>query len=299
LELQLLEAVAAALVTSLLVSLALVRLALLPLDDLEETASRVWRGDLTARVRNSPLADRDMTRVGGTINLLLDRLIADRTRVRHLAAQVIEAGDRERARIAYELHDSTAQTLSALSFQAASALGSTDDDQLRGQLVLIRDLAVDALEEVRTLSQTVHPRVLDDLGVGAALQWLARRTREEQGVPATVELVGENTRVPPSVGSVLYNVAQEAVSNAVRHAAPRSVEITLTACGALARLDVIDDGRGFDPGEARLRRPRMGLFAMAERVALVDGTLEVDAVPGRGTRVTATIPMTASESDEP
>ena len=157
---------------------------------------------------------------------------------------------------------------------------------------------MDALEEVRTLSQTIHPRVLDDLGVGAALEWLARRTREEQGIDTTVDLGGETAAIPRPLGSVLYSVAQEAVSNAVRHAAARSIAITLAADGGTARLDVVDDGRGFDPAEARVRRPGMGLFAMSERVVLVDGSVAVDSAPGRGTRVTATIPITASHEYE-
>ena len=295
-QVQLVEGITAALLVSLLVNLALVRLALLPLRGLEATASLVLHGDLGARVPPSLLADRDMTRIGGTINLLLDRLMADRTRIRRLAAQVIEAAERERARIAHELHDSTAQTLSALSLQATSALDSVSTPKLRGQLELIRDLAVDALEEVRMLSHTVHPRVLDDLGLVAALERLARRTREEQGTESTVEVLGNTAALPRPLGSVLYNVAAEAVSNTLRHADARSVEMALTVDGRVTRLDVIDDGRGFDPEEARLRRPGMGLFTMAERVALVDGTLEVDSTPGRGTRVTAIVPTTLREA---
>ena len=296
--LQLAVMLATVLLASLLVNLILVRLALLPLRNLESTASRVWHGEFEARVPRSPLADRDMTRVAGAINLLLDHLIADRTRIRQLAAQVIQAADRERARIARELHESTAQTLSALALQATTALRTANDPELEGKLQLLRDLAVDALDEVRTLSHTVHPRVLDDLGVAAALEWLARRTREEQRADTTVELGGETAAIPRTLGSVLYSVAQEAVSNAVRHASARSIAITLAADARTARLNIVDDGRGFDAAEAKARRPGMGLFAMSERVALVDGAVEIESAPGRGTRVTATIPITASHEYE-
>jgi nitrate/nitrite-specific signal transduction histidine kinase len=95
----------------------LAAIALLPLRGIETVASRVWRGDFGARVGSSPVADRDMKRIGTTFNLLLDGLVADRTRMRALATAVIDAGDRERASLARELRDSTAQQLAALVLQ--------------------------------------------------------------------------------------------------------------------------------------------------------------------------------------
>jgi signal transduction histidine kinase len=281
-----------AFLAGLIVNLVLVRLALLPLRDLENTVSQVSNGNLAARVPKSLLADREMHRIGETINELLDRLIAERTRVRQLATQLIQASDRERSRIALELHDSTAQMLAALTMQTSAALRSATTPELTAQLELIRDHAVEALEAVRTLSHTMHPRVLDDLGVAAALEWMARRTREGQGLSVEVELIGDASLIPRSIGSVLYNVAQEALTNAARHAQCRSVKIVLAMTGTTTRLQVVDDGRGFDLADARRRRPGMGLFSMAERVALVDGSLQIDTAPGRGTRISATIPLT-------
>jgi signal transduction histidine kinase len=282
-----------ALLASLVVNLALVRIALEPLKGLEETAERVWRGDLSARVAPSPLADRDMARVGGTLNVLLDGLTSDRARMRQLAAQVIRVGDEERARLARELHDSTAQTLAALTWQVTAAL--RDDgcsSQLRRQLELIRDLGMDALEEVRSLSHTIYPSVLDDLGLPSALEWLSRRTQEEHETLATrVEARGDAGDLSRPVASVLYRVAQEALANAVRHAEPGTVRIRLGVADETARLEVTDDGKGFDVAEAKARRPGMGLFTMQERVALVDGTLAIDSAPGRGTTITAIIPL--------
>jgi len=281
-----------ALTLSLVINLVLVRVALRPISALEGVAERVWRGDLDARVRPSLVADRDMARVGRTINLLLDSLMSDRARMRRLASQVISAQDEERARIARELHDSTAQTLTAVVLQLSAAVRDTADPSMAERLAEVKTMAGAALEEVRNMSHRMHPRVLDDLGLEAALEWLARGARESAGVMVTVDTVGETADLPPTAAPVLYRVAQEALGNALRHAAPTSVGITLRVDASSATLEVVDDGRGFDVVEAEARRPGMGLFSMRERVSLVDGHLDVSSAPGAGTRVLATIPLT-------
>jgi signal transduction histidine kinase len=289
---QLFVTIVLALSGSLLLNLTLVHLALAPLEEIESVAARVWKGDFDARVAPSPLADSDMLRVGNTINLLLDRLAEERSRIRELATQVIRAGDQERSRLARELHDSTAQTLAALALQASSAVQSARDSGLREQLELIRVHAVDALEEVRTLSHTVHPRVLDDLGLVPALETLARRTKEAHELDVSVNSAGEASALPAPIASVLYTIAQEAVTNAVRHGAPRSIQIMVAATGDTARLEITDDGHGFDAEVPAGRPAARGLFVMAERAALVDGKLHIDSKPGRGTRIVATVPTT-------
>jgi len=279
-----------ALLVSVLVNLVLVHLALRPLGALERTAERVWRGDLGARVPSSPLADRDMARVGRTINLLLDSLNDDRARMGRLAAQVISAQDGERSRIARELHDSTAQTLAGLMFQLSAAARDAEPAQ-RERLDGLKDMAAAALEEVRTLSHTVYPRVLDDLGLVAALEWLARRARERGVLDVSVKAEGVGGDVPHAAASVLYGVAQEALRNAERHSDAAAVEIELRGGPGTMTIEVADDGCGFEVAEAEKRRPGMGLFTMRERVALVEGRLTVDSALGAGTRVVATVPL--------
>ena len=279
-----------ALFSTLVLNALLVVWALRPLRLLESTALRVSRGDHEARVPPTPLADRNIARIGDTLNDLLDRLMADRARVRQLAAQVIGAGDAERAHIARELHDSTAQSLSALEFMLAAARRDPAAAAMHDRLTLMHEVAREALTEVRTLAQRVHPRVLDDLGLEAALEALARRTRERTGIMVHVE-TDVGVSVPPAVASVVYRVAQESVHNAVRHGAPREVRMSLVARPACVRLAVHDDGRGFDPEATSTERRGMGLFVMQERVMLVDGSLVVTSAPGLGTEVAAEIPL--------
>lgn len=289
------EITVVALLATLVINAALVYWALLPLRALEATAARVSGGDLEARVPRSPLADRNIVRIGRTLNQLLDHVTADRVRMRHLASQVISAGDQERAHIARELHDSTAQQLSALEMLVTTSLRETPAGPQHERLAVMRDITVEALTEVRTLSHNVHPRVLDDLGLVSALEFLARRTREGSGNALAVRVTSDVTApVPPVVASVLYRVAQEAVRNAVRHGRPRDLRIALQADAREARLEVEDDGAGFDVGRAEATRAGMGLFLMRERLALIGGTVEFLSRPGR-TVVRASAPVHAVE----
>ena len=281
----------AALAASFIVNLALVYVALRPLADLEAAAARVSAGDLEARVAPSVLADRDMLRTGETLNALLDRLTEDRDRARRLAAQVIGAQDEERARVARELHDSTAQILTAVMLQLGVAARECTTPQLAERIATVRELAAEALEEVRSLSHTMHPRVLDDLGLPAALEWLGRQLRTQETLDVKVIVSDGGEAVPEPVASVLYRVAQEATRNAVRHAGARHIRVRLARDADAATLEVVDDGTGFDVADAERRRPGMGLFSMRERVALVNGQLWVESAPGRGARVIATVPV--------
>lgn len=279
----------AALLVTFAVNGALVYLALRPLAALEEAAGRVSRGERNVRVPRSPLADRDMTRVGETINRLVDGLTADRHHMRKLATQVITAGEEERARIARRLQDSSAQTLAALSLQASSAVRDCTDPAMLPRLTLIHDLTVDALEEIRTLAQTVYPRVLDDLGLPAALQWLARRSSTDR-VAVSVEL-GDPVKLPREVETVLYQVASEGLSNALRHGKPTRVILSLTPDGHRVTLKVMDDGAGFDVSNGARGSDGFGLFSMEERVSLVDGKFDVESATGHGTSVMVSVPL--------
>lgn len=289
-EMRFVMLLASALAISLVVNVILVLLALRPLVDLETTARRIWRGDLNARVPHSLLAHSDLQRVGSALNVLLDGLAADRARLRALASDVISAGDRERAHLARELHDSTAQSLAALLMEMSVLARENEDPKLGERLDRVRRIASDVLDEVKLLAHTVHPRVLDDLGLAAALRLLAREAEDRSTVRFHVEAGNGLDQLPPSHASVLYRVAQEAANNAVRHGQPQTVTLRASLSGGVARLEVVDDGMGFDVEVAERNRPGMGLFTMRERASLVGGALEIHSERRRGTRVIATVP---------
>lgn len=294
--------VSAAFLIALLVNIVLVNLAVRPMTILEKTVDSIWHGDLDARVPPSLLADRHVARVGRTFNILLDGLLADRARTRRLAVELIDAGDRERAAVSLELHDSTAQSLAALVMQLgalAHDAATTPVEILKERLDGARSLAATTLEEVRLMAHTMHPRVLDDLGLVAAVRRLARETTARGSSPGgtTVEVVAVediDEDIPAAQASVLYRVAQEALQNALRHAAASHVEIHIWVQNETAQIEIVDDGIGFDPEAARPQHVGIGLFAMRERVALMDGDLHISSSAGAGTSVLASIPLHAS-----
>jgi signal transduction histidine kinase len=278
---------------SVCVNVGLVLIALRPIRDLEAAAERVSQGDLDARVSPSRLADRDIARIGRTFNRVLDELIADRARMRRLASQVILEGDRQRAAISRELHDSAAQSLAALMLEVAAAKRVTTAPELTARLETIRSYAVDVLDEVRLLAQRVHPRVLDDLGLRVALDRLGRITTERSGVRVDIGADLHGPGMPLGPATVLYRVAEEAIANAVRHGSARTVNVSLVGDDRNVRLAVTDDGRGFEVEGRPVSHPGVGLFTMRQRVALAGGIFEIESRPGAGTVVSAIVPIPA------
>ena len=284
----------AALAVAVAVNIALVAAALRPLRAITDTAARVRAGDFNARVVPSRLADRNLVRLGDTLNGLLDEIAGERARLRELAAEAIEAGDRERRRLAHELHDSTAQRVAAMVLHLGAALQGDVDPRLRQRLEPARALGDEVVEELRSIAHLMYPRVLEDIGLGAALRTLAREMAPP-GVAITVDGDVDGSprggRLPRELESMLYRVAQEAVGNALRHGRARTISLALIVDDSVASLEIVDDGRGFDP-DLRLRSvDGIGIFSMRKRMTHVHGSLDITSRPGRGTRVRAAVPL--------
>lgn len=291
-----LEIMAAALVITVLVNGVLVYWSLLPLRSLEITAQRVTRGDWHARVPPSPMADKHVSRIAFTLNALLDRLLADQARVKYLSAQAIGAADAERAHLARELHDSTAQSLSAVDMLLTATCedlsSKAEHAPLNERLKAMRDIVSEALQEVRTLSHRVHPSALEHLGLAAALDLLVKRTLAANHVRWHI-VKQVSAPISPQVASVLYRIAQEALGNALRHGAPAEIRMVLEVDAHVASLMIEDNGKGFDPDTAEQQRAGMGLFVMRERLMLVEGDLTIRSGTGQGTTIRATAPNMA------
>lgn len=273
------------------VHLALVFVALRPIRDLEAVAARIWQGDLGARVERSSVADAEVLRIGSMFNILLDGLASDRAQMRALAAEVIATGDRERAAVARELHDSIAQHISALQLQLFVAARDAADAESAERLYAARESAEAILEEVRHLSHVVHPAVLDALGLEPALRKLARDASHGSGIDIDVNVDSAAGRLPPTAEAALYRVAEEAVRNAARHASARRIQIAVFVERPSVTLEVHDDGIGFDLAAAERRREGSGLWSMRERMALIDGSLAIKTATGGGTTVSASVPL--------
>jgi signal transduction histidine kinase len=269
------------------ITIGLVILALRPLRQLEATARQVGDGDFSARVPYTVLADRRMMRLSTTFNTLLDQLTEDRTRMRELASEVIRSGDEERSRAAVELHESAAQSIASVSWQLGAIARDISDQEIEHRLLFAKRLTEEVLEDVRQLAETLHPRVLNDLGLAAALTQLARQCEVRSGIRviAHVDRAVAKT-IDPATAAAMYWTAHEATWNAIRHAQPTSVRIWLFAHGSSIRLEVIDNGIGFDVKAAeRNHRRGGGIFAIRDRLTLVNANLAMESVPGAGTRI--------------
>jgi signal transduction histidine kinase len=295
-EWRMLAFVTGALLIALAVNWLLVSIALRPIRDLERTATRVWSGDLETRVPRSVIADAELAQVGGTLNFLLNALAEDRARVRTLAKEVVRTGDRERSRVGKELHDSIAQSLAAIRYQLIAIereASEAGDGELTERIGGVRQSAGEVLEQIRLLSHTVHPQILDDLGLVPALRHLARTTTGGPAITVTVAPDAEAGLhgISSDVAVALYRVAREAVANAIRHSGAAHIRIDVGLDHGCAVMQVQDDGKGFDPAAAEREGRAMGLFTLRERVALLNGQAEIASRPDRGTTVQVRIPI--------
>jgi two-component system sensor histidine kinase UhpB len=302
--------VLAALAMSAGLSMLLLRETFRPIRSLREATQRFNAGDHSARASLAPLTDPDVAGLVLEVNALWDRLEADAATIREkteqaerLAAQVILAQEEERRRVARELHDEAGQALTAVIIGLERGLASMPEvyaadlpiqpRQLMGNL---RDLAAQTLDEVRKLALELRPSVLDDLGLVAALRQYVRSTEERSGLSAQLTVVGWDEvdgapRLPAEVETALFRIAQEALTNALRHAHATSVRVRLRRSDGLVTLEVRDDGIGLGAVPGPEAGEHLGMFGMRERARLLDGEFHATPVSPRGTLVRVSIPL--------
>lgn len=230
------------------------------------------------------------------------------------AALVTRAQEEERRRLARELHDDTAQTLVALSRGLDTLATRPADPPLSSRdrhfLEELGSLAKRSLESIRRACQNLRPSVLDDLGLAPALESLVTSLGAD-GLRCVYTQTGEPRPCPPEIEVTIYRIAQEAISNALRHAGATHLAVELGYSANSLRLVVRDDGRGFDTlaGSSGVRAygdqrgpeasTHLGLLGMRERAALIGAELEVASVPGEGTTVTLRVPASAARTPPP
>jgi signal transduction histidine kinase len=232
------------------------------------------------------VADRDLAQLSTTINDMLDKLAAGRERMRKLGAEVVYAEERERARVARELHDSVAQTLAAASFQVAAIAYEIGDHEASPRVAEVRQLLRGAIEEIRNVSRSLHPRVTSDLGLPSALEALADATRQRSLVDVKTSVDVSGVVIPPAVSATMYRIAQEALRNVETHADAASATVTLFALPGYIELEVTDDGQGIE-GPLEKKRADARFAKMRERLSLAGGDLHIDSTENSGTRVRA------------
>lgn len=212
--------------------------------------------------------------------------------LRILAGQLLSAQDEERRRLARELHDTTAQSLVALTMSLAALKESASPalgEQHRKALTESAQLAEECAKEIRTFSYLLHPPLLDEAGLRAAIEWYVSGFSARSGVEIELDLCAEPVRLPREAALALFRVVQESLSNVRRHSGSRSARITLHQAQDQVLLEISDQGRGLsgrptDPGIAY----GMGIAGMRERLEQFGGRLEI--VSESGTTVRAKLP---------
>ena len=250
---------------------------------------------------------RILTAVGREVGVAIENasLYEELRETEMLRRRLLERGyelqEEERRRIARELHDQTSQQLTSI-LMTLKVLGEARSlSEVQARVEDLREMAAQTLEEVHDLALALRPRLLDDLGLLAALQHYLGEFRDRSHLPVDFQVLGlENRRLPPRVETTLYRIAQEALANVMRHAQAENVGVLLEVRDTSAILIVEDDGMGFDVSEAmgsHVHEGNLGLYGMRERAALVGGTLAIESVPGEGTSVFAQIPLDSRSSD--
>jgi PAS domain S-box-containing protein len=202
--------------------------------------------------------------------------------------KLLASQEAERRRIAAELHDSLGQNLILIKNRAQLGLANpAAPPAVLAQLQSLHDMAAQAIAEVRQISHDLRPYQLDQLGLTRALEAMIGGAAESSNFPIERKLDPVDDLFTPDAATHLYRVAQETISNLLKHARARSARIGLERDIKEVRLWIDDDGQGFAVAAAK---PGLGLSSMAERVRIIGGTLRIDSVPGRGTRIEIVVP---------
>jgi two-component system sensor histidine kinase UhpB len=274
-----LAVLAAGLLLMLIFDLALLRRAFRPLQRLAAMMAQVEPGRPGRRAEPPAGAGSEVAALTGALNSMLDRLEGER---RESGRRALAAQEGERTRVARELHDEVGQMLTAIALRAERAAGQPGGQ--REALTEIADSVKRSLEDVHRIGRELRPEALDDLGLVNALIALCSRIDSETGLRVARELDWNVPELSADKELVIYRVAQEALTNTVRHARATMVSVSLTQQDGCAVLSVRDNGRGL-PAQVT----ESGLSGMRERARLIDARLDFQS--GAGTAVVLSVPL--------
>jgi signal transduction histidine kinase len=275
-------------------------LVLRPVKALVRSTARLAAGDLTVRT-GLPYSRDEL----GQLTLAFDQMVQaleqrdlERQRASQklqvLSHRLVEVQESERRHIARELHDEIGQSLTAAEINLQAALQLPGNPALERRLEQSIKAVEHVLEQVHDLSLSLRPSMLDDLGLEPTLRSYTHRQAELTGIDAEFKSAALENRLDPIIETECFRIAQEALTNVVRHAQARSVRVELSRNDGRLHLTVRDDGIGFNVSALReeaVRGASLGLLSMEERAALAGGGLQFKSVPGQGTEVQAWFPL--------
>lgn len=267
-----------------------------PLRELVNATQAVTSGDFTPRLER--WADDEIGDLADAFNAMTEELARtdeirrEREQLRRqLLEKVIATQEDERRRIARELHDSTSQNLTSLMVGLRNLETMCADPRIEARAAELRAVASQTLDEVHEISSRLRPRILDDLGLAAALERLTREWQARYKTPVDLLIHGGEERLPEEIETAIYRIVQESLTNVARHAKAHSVSALVERRGDHVIAIVEDDGQGFDPSQSPGEH-HLGLAGMRERAELLGGRLTIESEPGKGASVHVQIPLT-------
>jgi PAS domain S-box-containing protein len=211
--------------------------------------------------------------------------------LQEMAEASATAREQEKGRIARELHDELAQSLAMLGMDLDWLRENMrGDETYAAKIAAMRKLLAGTVAATRRIAAEMRPLVLDDLGLVAAAEWLVEKFRERYAIACSISILPPQFELADPYATAVFRIMQEALANAARHAGASRVDVAMTFRDGEVRVEVRDDGRGFDPGHPR-KATSFGLVGLRERVHLVHGAIHIDSAPGRGTCIDVRIPV--------
>ncbi|MGA2500846.1 MAG: sensor histidine kinase, partial [Tepidisphaeraceae bacterium] len=223
-------------------------------------------------------------------------ILAYQARLQSLAVELSRTEERERRQIAATLHDAIGHTLAFVLMKLRGTPGAPSEEGVPDQIEEACGLIESCIRQARSLTLELSPPILYEIGLEAAIEWLAERLQREHGLTARIHDDGQSKPLPEEFRAVFFSAARELLFNVVKHAKAKNVVIRLARSGDAYEVVIEDDGIGFDSNIQASRNPGFGLFSIRERISHLGGQFEVDSAPGRGCRVTLRIPLAGGQS---
>ncbi len=217
--------------------------------------------------------------------------------IRKLTAHLQNIREEERTHIAREIHDELGQQLTVLKMDVSwinKKISSTADDSTREKMKELLEMLDDTVRTVRRISSELRPSLLDDLGLMAAMEWQLNEFEKRSGIKTKLEAPEKEIKLSNPLKTALFRIFQESLTNVARHSSAQKMVVSLSQTDDHFVLSIIDDGMGFDKEKIADKRT-LGILGMKERSTMIGGTYEIISYPGKGTRVSVSVPLDAKE----
>lgn len=227
-----------------------------------------------------------------------EAFITSRQQLRELSGHLLTAREEERTRVAREIHDELGQILTAAMIELSSIRGKyKDQGPLVGKILSVSDLLDSAIQDIQRICSELRPRLLDHLGLRAAIEWEAGQFSKRSGITCSLEMPPNQRKFPPAVATSLFRICQEALTNVARHSGATEVSVRLAVEEGSVVLRIKDNGRGISR-EKLAGSKSFGIMGIHERAYELGGSVTINGIPNKGTTVTVEVPLSGTRGKD-